>query len=837
MSIARHEITEPEADSAAEENTRKLRSRVEQLHRQNKLLVAQKEGLERAYHEVLNSKSWRLTAPLRALAAAARTARPLLRFGRFSFKAGELHGLKSDGEYLVSCETSPSCELLSDSGRYPSGWVLIRPAMKIRDGHMYFALNYRSGEDFSGENRVFLPVSTGTVLGVLARLPDRTAGLRLDPFISESGFAIVCFEIREIGKLQLLAVLAKTHIGPYIKRPGLAWVKLRRAIALVRRGGLGALKIRLFSNQLTGNYQDWVKSYDTLNDNDRREIKAHVEKLEYRPVISVVMPTWNTPERWLRKAVDSVRAQLYPHWELCIADDASTDARTKEVLREYAAADGRIKVHYRDANGHIAAASNDALALATGEFVALLDHDDELSEHALYHVACELQAHRDSGLLYSDEDKIDATGMRFNAYFKCDWNPELMLSQNYVCHLSVFRRALLQKIGGFRQGVDGAQDWDLILRASRELKENQIRHLPRVLYHWRVIEGSTAQSTAYKPYVLDAQARTVREHLEAGGVTGAEIEILRDISHLRVRFPVPSPAPLVSIIIPTRDRVDLLGRCVETILEKSDYEPVEIIIVDNGSEERETLAYFDTIQNAWKSGRRTVRVIRDSGPFIFSRINNAAVKAAKGELIGFLNNDLEVISPGWLSEMVSHAARKEVGAVGARLIYPNDTVQHAGVILGIGGVAGHSHKGQPRSSPGYWNRAILVQNLSAVTAACLLMRREIFEEIDGFDESLIVAFNDIDLCLRITERGYRIVFTPYAELYHFESASRGYENTPEKFSRFEREIKMMKKRWKSALSTDPFYNPNLTLLSEDFGLAYPPRLEKPWRAGRTDSAE
>jgi len=383
----------------------------------------------------------------------------------------------------------------------------------------------------------------------------------------------------------------------------------------------------------------------------------------------------------------------------------------------------------------------------------------------------------------------------------------------------------LSRWGDFRSGFDGAQDWDLFLRIADATSAERIRHIPHILYHWRVIEGSTAQSTGAKPYVLEAQRKSVQEHLTRMGESGATVEILESISHMRVRRAVPSPEPLVSLIIPTKDKVELVSRCVQGILENTSYRNVEVIIVDNRSEEQETFDFFKEV-----SCDPRVVIHRDDGPFNFSRLNNDAVKIAKGEILGFLNNDLEVIEPDWLAEMVVHAVRPRVGAVGARLLYPNGLLQHGGVVLGIGGVAGHNHKGILRHDPGYFNRAILPQNLSAVTAACMLVRKEVFAEVGGFEEgALAVAFNDVDICLKIRSKGYLVTYTPYAELYHHESASRGYETTPEKFARFEGEIETMRIRWKDVLDNDPYYNSNLTLLSEDFSFAFPSRAKKPWR--------
>ena len=583
-------------------------------------------------------------------------------------------------------------------------------------------------------------------------------------------------------------------------------------------------QIRLFADNFTSNYQEWVRRFDTLTESDRKAMRTKTDEFELKPLISVLMPTYNTPEQWLRKAIDSVRAQTYENWELCIADDASSDATVRRVLGEFAKLDSRIRFQVREKNGHIAAASQSALEMAGGEFIALLDHDDELAEHALWSVVDQINKTPDADLLYSDEDKLTSYGMRFNPHFKSNWNPELFLAQNFICHLSVFRTAVVREVGGFRCGFEGAQDWDLAWRVIDTIPESHICHIPHILYHWRVIEGSTAQSTAAKPYVLEAQRKVIVEHLERTNVLGAQVEVLHDISHQRVFFPVPDPQPLVSIIIPTKDQVDFLKRTIDSIIDRSSYKNFELIVVDNRSNKPETHVYLAKLGST-----PGIKVLKHDEPFNFARINNIAVRETRGQLVAFLNNDLEVISKDWLEEMVSYAVQPQVGAVGARLWYPNYLLQHGGVVTGIGGIAGHNHKGRPKGDPGYFNRAILPQAMSGVTAACMVMRRAVFDQVGGFDEeNFAVAFNDVDFCLRIRKAGYRVVYNPYAELFHHESISRGYENTPEKFQRFVREMTAMKTRWGKDLDNDPYYNPNLTLLTEDFTFAFPPRVQKGW---------
>lgn len=598
----------------------------------------------------------------------------------------------------------------------------------------------------------------------------------------------------------------------------------KKAMRLCRNEGLTGLKrgLRIVALRAAGassnDYAEWVQRYDTLTAETRVKMRNRIAEMHKKPLVSVVMPVHNPKPVWLEAAIESVRNQIYPHWELCIADDRSTDQQVLRTLERYAAVDSRIKVVFRQHNGHISEASNSALCLATGEWVALLDHDDLLSEHALFWVVDAIDRNPDVQLIYSDEDKVDESLRRFGHYFKSDWNEDLFYSHNMFCHLGVYRRSLVAEVGGFRIGLEGAQDYDLVLRCIERITPKELHHIPRVLYHWRVHSDSTADSTNAKPYAMLAGERALNEHFDRLH-TKATAKL---IGHgYRVRYAIPDPSPKVTLIIPTRNAVHLLRVCVESILEKTTYPAYDILIIDNASDDPAVLRYFESIRSDPR-----VRISRDERSFNYSALNNAAVKRAQGDIIGLLNNDVEVISPDWLTEMVSHALRPEVGAVGARLWYPNDTLQHGGVVLGLGGCAGHAHKGFPRGSTGYAGRMDLVSNFSAVTGACLVVRRQVYEEVSGLNETdLKIAFNDVDFCLRLREAGYRNIWTPYAELYHHESATRGYEDTPEKRARFEREVAYMKQRWGDLLLNDPAYSPNLTLACEDFSLAWPPRVE------------
>ena len=611
-----------------------------------------------------------------------------------------------------------------------------------------------------------------------------------------------------------------TSFHDVVRRSGGLKPALMKCWRLYRREGLSGVSGKLTSlHRQSIDYMEWIRRYDTLTDEARAVIEGRIKTFSYKPLISVVMPTYNTRAEWLVEAIESVKKQLYPNWELCIADDASSDSHVRPLLERYAAEDGRIKLVFRNDHGHISAASNSALTLASGEFIAFLDHDDLLAEHALFWVVDALSRRPDAQLMYSDEDKIDTAGRRLEPYFKCEWNEDLLYSHNMICHLGVYRSKLVHELGGLREGFEGAQDYDLALRCIERIDAGQIVHIPRVLYHWRIHSGSTASGGVDKPYALNAGERAINEHLHRRRSSGV-VEPLTDLRMYRVRYQLPKLLPLVSLVVPTRNGMSLVRQCVDSILTKTTYANYEIIIVDNGSDDPETLRYFESVQTDSR-----VRILRDDRPFNYSELVNAACATVSGSVVGLINNDVEVISPDWLSEMVSHALRPEVGAVGARLWYPNGTVQHAGVLLGIRGVAGHAHRYLKRYQNGYFARASLIQSFCAVTAACLVVRKEVFKKVGGFNEALQVAFNDVDFCLRVREAGYRNIYTPYAELYHHESATRGHEDTPEKHLRFSQESAYMKQLWGHLLVNDPAYSPNLTLEHQDFSLAWPPRLE------------
>ena len=642
-----------------------------------------------------------------------------------------------------------------------------------------------------------------------------------------------------------LSQVLRIYTNDIFRRPQIYLGKVPRLWMSLRINGPVALfkqlkdKVARSTSSIV-DYKQWIEKCDTLSEKDLQEIKKHCRVFDYKPKISILMPTYNTPEAFLRKAIESVQAQLYDNWELCIADDASTKKHVKQVLDEYQVSDDRIKIVYRAENQHISATSNSALEIATGDYITLLDHDDELSVHALYYVVNALNDNPDALLIYSDEDKIDEIQGRHEPYFKPDWNPDLLLSQNYISHLGVYQRQRTIDIGGFRVGFEGSQDYDLVLRFVSGLKETQIEHIPHILYHWRKHDESTALDEYQKNYAYDAGLKAVQQYLDKEYAEKSELErpdsswekskpaLAELIPHwgtmFRIKYGLPEKLPLVSVIIPTKNNRLILSRCLESLSEKTSYDNIEILVIDNQSDDQDCLDYLDSIH-----GKQSVRVIKYDKPFNYSAINNFSVRHAIGDVICLLNDDTEVITQNWLSEMVSHALRPEIGVVGAKLLYPDNTIQHAGVITGLGGVAGHGHKYAEANDKGYFCRAGLVQNYSVVTAACVIVKKETYLRVGGLDEmNLKIAFNDVDFCLRVRELGFKNLWTPFVELFHHESKSRGHENTPEKIARFQEEIYYMQSRWGNMLRFDPAYNPNLSLGSEQWRISDEPRIEKPW---------
>lgn len=570
--------------------------------------------------------------------------------------------------------------------------------------------------------------------------------------------------------------------------------------------------------KLTGRKDAFMRDYNlwqkqnALTPNLIDQFEKEVQTLAFQPKISVLVPVYNPPIEFLKSAVESVRNQIYPHWELCLADDKSTNVEVIQYLESLQGED-KIKVNFRAENGHISAATNTALADATGEYVALLDQDDLLTPDALFKNVKVLNKDQTVDLIYSDEDKINEKGQRTDPHFKPDWCPDNFLSRNYLCHLLLLRKDILDQINGFRIGFEGSQDYDLLLRYTEHCKN--IYHIPEVLYHWRMHDASTASNEEAKPYAFQSGVKALEEALDRRGVKGKVALVGNLPGFYSIRYEIEKPGK-VSIIIPSKNLADVTNVAIESVFKLTDYPDFEVILISNNSDEQ---SFFD-LAKKWKEKEPERFVfIEDNGSFNFSRLMNTGAKVATGEYFLLLNNDTEIIHADWMTAMVEQAQRESVGAVGVKLLYPNEAVQHAGVVIGLGGVAGHPFVNHKRTDSGYFCNLKSISNYSAVTAACLMVRRSVFEEVKGFDEGLAVEFNDVDFCLRVKELGLNNVYLPHVELFHYESISRGHPyKTRKSYNQSMKEVQFFSERWDEYIKNDPCYNPNLSLIFNDFRL-------------------
>jgi glycosyltransferase involved in cell wall biosynthesis len=551
-------------------------------------------------------------------------------------------------------------------------------------------------------------------------------------------------------------------------------------------------------------YAAWIKR----NEPTAAELEWQRHRIfPLQPRLSIIVPTYNTPLQFLHAMVRSVLTQTYGHFDLCIADGGSRLGNVVEILRRYAQQDRRVKVRYLSNNSGIASNTNEALRLASGDYVTFLDHDDTLAPFALYEIVRAINRYPDADFVYADEDVMDAAGARLVPHFKPAWSPDLLRSYNYITHPIVLHRSLLEAVGGFRPAFDGSQDYDLTLRASERAR--RLVHIPQVLYHWRAHAGSVAGDPDAKPYAYTAARRALAEHLVRCGIEGEVVDGHAQ-SVYRVRYALQR-RPLVSIIIPNRDKCTALRRCLDSVW-RTRYTTYEVVIVENGSREKCTHSYYREL-----ALRANVHVERFDREFNFAEAINLGVERAQGDVLLLLNNDTAALNDDWLGEMLAHALRPEVGAVGSKLYYPDGRIQHAGVIIGMGGFAGHAHALADGPDLGYLYRLVATQNLSAVTAACLMTRRDVFVQVGGMDVGYQLAYNDVDYCLKARAQGYLVVWTPYAELLHSESLTRGQEDTPEKHARWRKEADLLARRWSQVLQMgDPFFSPNLDIQSPSF---------------------
>ncbi|HEX8166483.1 MAG TPA: glycosyltransferase family 2 protein [Beijerinckiaceae bacterium] len=641
----------------------------------------------------------------------------------------------------------------------------------------------------------------------VCHVPERLSGIVIRPNAAGGRLAIERFRVTRLGALARLKLLGGRALELLLRDPRALFAALRRYRAGVARGDV--IVSRRGADTRPGDYGAWLKTFDDDPVRDAPLYRERMARAAPLPSFAVFLPLDGFDPAKLDRTIASLEAQLHDAWELHLVAGADL----KPWLGDLAAAgperDRRIRVSVGQPGDEPATGLNDALARAGGDWALTLRPGDVLRPHALAELGLAAAAEPAAELVYSDEDRLDAEGGRHAPAFKPDWSPDLLRSWNYLGRLTAWRTGHLRRLGGWREGFGPARDHDLNLRATEALPPERIRHVAKVLVH--VADGAPDPSGA-PDEAAAASARAVAEHLARTG-RPARVEPVPGRSVLRLRYALPPPPPLVSIVIPTRDRLALLRGCMESILDKTTYPAFEVVVVDNASREPETLAWFGKIA---ADGR--VRILPYPGPFNFSAINNFAVAQARGDVIALVNNDIEVVAPDWLDEMAGHALRPEIGCVGAKLLYPDGTVQHAGVVLGLGGLAGHAHKGLGRTEPGYAGRAIAACNVSAVTAACLVVRRAVYDEVGGLDEELAVAFNDVDFCLKVLGKGYFNLWTPFAELYHHESASRGAETSRTQAERFAAEIQVMKRRWGPALHRDPYYSAQLTVLREDYSL-------------------
>lgn len=705
---------------------------------------------------------------------------------------------------------------------FPAGWYELRGTLRAEERPVALPsvrLHYAPHSALT-DLEVMLPKPDrfGRVRVLLLFLED-VQSLSVVPSIAPAQFVMRDFSLRRVPRLHALLMMLHGPVGTW---PGSAVARLITWARNAVRHGPRRAADRLYADYGkrlcsydAGEYETWIRKYDTIGRTALEGFKQRARMLGERgPLISVLLCVNVAFPAQLRRCLDSLIGQAWERWEACITQAASLAPSITQILAEYAARDARIRV----VESSTYDAPNTALSAARGEFVALLDADGELRPHALLYMAETVAADRDIAMLYSDEDSVADDGQRHDHRFKPDWDPDLLRSRDYVGHLAMVHTTLARKAGGFRDGFGDSREYDLILRCSERVAARGISHIPAILYH-RLAPLSVAGSIGDP----GARLRAVAEHLRRIG-SAARVVAAGSSSSLRIHWPLPQPVPRVSLVVPTRDRAELLRTCVESILAKTTYPDFELLVVDNQSRERAAREYLHQL-----ASRERVRVLRYDEPFNYSAINNWAVRQCSGQLIGLINNDIEVISPDWLSEMASLAMRPGTGAVGAMLYYPDDTIQHAGMVLGLFGFAGHVYAGKPRCHGGYHGRARAVQTLSAVTGACLLVRRDVYESVGGLDESLPVESNDVDFCLRVRQRGYRNVWTPHAELYHHESASRPVDGAATRKARFE-EVALMQARWGDFLQVDPAYNPNLSLQGRDFELAFPPR--QPGKSGQ-----
>jgi glycosyltransferase involved in cell wall biosynthesis len=755
---------------------------------------------EAQFKAVYDSEFWRATKPARwALSKAKSIAALAKAIPTLGVSISPLQGV------VQSISSDSSTVAISGSARY-----------SISTSHLvlgWYKLSFRIGVNPNPED-VRAYVVTQTLNG------DKVSQQSPSKFASDGKTEVVFHAITEAKSRELLLLNLS---GPFsISDVSLEVLLPHVPLAEDVAGKLKIKNVAFGSREPIAELQSlmaeedaftrWIYEAERIDPSGLARIQSDIEKMKNPPLISVVIPTYETPRQHLITAIESVRAQVYPYWELLVSDDCSKDPSVREVLDLYASKESRIKVSYRGENGGISRNSNDAIAMASGDFVAFLDADDEISELALYYFATEIVRHPEVEFLFSDEDKISATGDRSNPYFKPSLSPELLISMNSVTHFGVYRRSTVMQLGGFRPEYDGSQDWDLALRFL-EVIDNDLRkciRIPKLTYHWRTLATSTATAVETKNYALEAGRKAVKDYLEKS-IPGVQV-VPAPLSFVRNRIVIPlqDPPPKVSILIPMAAPYKVIRTGLDSLLHKTDYPNMEILI-DNGNQDPRVLSYLHQLEDESK-----IKVVKwgQSGPFNYSFLVNRLARHATGELLLLLNDDIEVIESNWLREMVSTLRIKGVGVVGAKLLYPDRTIQHAGVVIGMGDFAGHVYHRASQFSTGYTDELTVLRNYSAATGACLLIPKALYQEVGGLNEpDLGVAFNDVDLCLKVIEAGHRVVLNPHVRLIHHESVSRGYDVVdPMKLFRMRKEARYARQRWSSAYLHDNLSAADLSFL-------------------------
>ena len=725
-----------------------------------------------------------------------------LQINKNKIRVLDIKNTKIENDSLVSIngDTNFILEL-----KKPSKYMKISIDVASENLGNTICIYYRSKKESFSEDKTVRFKSNSLEKGFIIH-NELISHLRLDGIDGNGEFDINFFEVKNLSNIQFKfekKINTAKKIKEQINKNPLL---INKFLTNIKKQGL-----RETLNQVRAKlYQSERMKYLYLKPILTNTIKEEILSFAEKPLVSIIMPVYNVDPKWLDLAIKSVENQWYENWELCIADDKSTNEETIQYLKSIN--NPKIKVKFLDTNLNISGASNAALDLASGEYIALLDNDDEITSDALYEVVKVINQ-TNADFIYSDEDFMTIKNECVNPHFKPDFSPDLLLSHNYITHFTTFKKDLLEKTGNFNSDFDGAQDYDLFLRLT-EISE-KIYHIPKVLYHWRMLETSTSSNSEVKPEALNRGKKLLEKTLHRRNILGI-IENANLNHYFKIKYEILNN-PLVSIVIPFKDMPELLKMCIESILDKTTYKNFEVIGISNNSTEIETFNEMKRLSNL----DNRIKFYEYNYPFNYSAVNNYAVNNhANGEHILLLNNDIEIINPEWLENMLGYSQQDRVGCVGAKLYYPNDLIQHAGIIIGLGGYAAHSHRLYNRTDYGYFNRLNIVQNLSAVTGACLMVKKSIYQSLNGLDEeNFKIAYNDVDFCLRVKDEGYLNIFTPFAEAYHHESISRGYEDTPEKIKRFDNEKDALSKIHKEILADgDPFYNINLTLDNENFGL-------------------